>query len=136
MAHAPEAGLTTLVGFCATHIGVCGASNGDSAAVLATAAGRATVLTKRQPKNPPVGSGAAAWATFEARTSGSGLLAAMTDGVWKYAGWGAVLKALTEASGPACMERLAAAACLPGSGGLQDDFTLVLLESRKESQHG
>jgi hypothetical protein len=51
----------------------------------------------------------------------------MTDGVWKYAGWDAVLQAPTGDAGEDTLRLLRQRAALPGSGALQDDFTLVIL---------
>ena len=52
----------------------------------------------------------------------------MSDGVWKYAGWETVREVALETSGQACIDALREKALLPGSGRLQDDFTLVVLE--------
>jgi hypothetical protein len=52
----------------------------------------------------------------------------MSDGVWKYAGWGAITQAASTLRGRALLEALQARARLPGSGQFPDDFTLVLLE--------
>ena len=50
-------------------------------------AGKATVVTGCQTKDPPVGSGEAFFVPFAAELTPPWLVLAMTDGVWKYAGW-------------------------------------------------
>jgi hypothetical protein len=121
-----EAGLTTLVALAVRGDELAGASSGDSAAVLVSGGRPPVVLTARQWKDPPVGSGAAVFRAFEGRLAAPWAVLALTDGVWKYAGWEAVLSA---AQGPAeaAVAGLRGRAALPGSGRLQDDFTLVLV---------
>lgn len=124
----PDAGFTTLVGFVARDgAPVVGASCGDSAAVLLGDDAPA-VLTDHQYKNPPVGSGDARFVPFTGPAGPRSLVLAMTDGVWKYAGWEGVAAAAREARGRPLVDALAARARLPGSGRFPDDFTLVLLE--------
>jgi PPM family protein phosphatase len=122
-----EAGYTTLVGLCVVPGAVAGASCGDSAALL-VCGGRARQLTAAQAKNPPVGSGAAPFVPFEARLAGPWAVLAMSDGAWKYAGWGAITQAASTLRGQALLEALQARARLPGSGQFPDDFTLVVFE--------
>jgi hypothetical protein len=121
------AGYTTLVGLCVVPGAVAGASCGDSAALL-VCGGRARPLTAAQAKNPPVGSGAATFVPFAARLDGPWAVLAMSDGVWKYAGWEAITRAAASLRGRALLEALQARARLPGSGQFPDDFTLVLVE--------
>jgi hypothetical protein len=118
------AGYTTLVMLAVYDGELVGTSSGDSAAVLFNA-GECTVLTAEQFKNPPVGSGTAVFREFGARLLAPWALLAVTDGVWKYTGWEAVLAA---ASGPSetAVAGLRERAVLQG-GELQDDFTLVLV---------
>jgi hypothetical protein len=124
----PEAGFTTLVGFAAiTDCTAVGASCGDSAVLLAES-GRSELLTARQFKNPPVGSGDATFVSFSGWPDSQGVLLAMTDGVWKYAGWEAVKEAARMLRGQELIDAIAARARLPRSGEFQDDFTLVVLE--------
>ncbi len=126
----PEAGFTTLIGLAVTERGLVGASVGDSAAVL-WASGRVSDLTARQFKNPPVGSGGADAIPFAAGVAEPWRLLAMTDGVWKYAGWETVRAAVTQLAGADLLAALQAAARLPGSGTFPDDFTVVLLEAEE-----
>src|SRR6185369_1355332 len=79
-----EAGFTTLVGLCVGADHVAGASCGDSAAVAVCGASAPRVLTSRQWKNPPVGSGEATFVPFEMELAEPWRLLVMSDGVWKY----------------------------------------------------
>lgn len=127
----PGAGFTTLVAFCASGRRLCGAANGDSALWLADLRGPGTVLTEGQPRHPAVGSGKARFGWFSYRPVGRWTALAMTDGVWKYTGWEPVQRAATEYRGAQVIEFLRRYAGAPGSGRLQDDFTLVVLETSR-----
>ncbi len=120
-----EAGLTTLVALAVRGAALAGTSSGDSAALLLDGTGTVT-LTARQFKNPPVGSGAATFREFGARPLAPWTVLAVTDGVWKYAGWEAVERAATLPDGEV-VPTLRRGATLPSSGGLQDDFTVVVV---------
>lgn len=124
----PEAGFTTLVALCVAGGFIAGASCGDSAAVLFNADRPGVALTAGQDKNPPVGSGGAALVPFTARLVAPWTLLVMSDSVWKYAGWENVLASTPTASGEDIINRLLEHARLPGNGGLQDDFTLIVLQ--------
>ena len=126
----PDAGFTTLVGFAARGPGgpVVGASSGDSA-VLAVEPAGPTVWTEHQYKNPPVGSGEARFVPFCGSPGGPWVVLAMTDGVWKYAGWDAVTEAARGLRGQHLIDALAARTRLPGSGKFPDDFTVIEIES-------
>jgi hypothetical protein len=129
VANDPTAGFTTLVAMCVKRCLLAGASNGDSAAVMATH-GRPTVqLTSRQAKNPPIGSGESWPMAFAAEVIQPWRVLVMTDGVWKYAGWDNVFRAAEAMQGPAILDVLRAAVRLQ-SGVYQDDFTLVVLQDR------
>lgn len=123
----PMAGYTTLVGFSVWQGFVCGASNGDSAAVLLHAGNRHLNLTEHQDKNPPIGSRVASIVPFAARLTRPWTLLAMTDGVWKYVGWDEMLKVADETPGENIVPLLLERARLQLSGRLQDDFTLIVL---------
>src|SRR5204863_3743246 len=86
------AGFTTLAAFALTNKHICGASCGDSAVVLFNAGDLAQFLTSGQRKNPPIGSGGAVGVSFAANLSSPWTVLAMSDGVWKYAGWENVLR--------------------------------------------
>ncbi len=130
VAHDPAAGFTTLAAFCVTPTAICGASSGDSAVVLFTAGSRGSILTERQHKNPPVGSGDAVFVPFAASLVTPWTVLAMTDGVWKYAGWESVLEAAAFGNSRDVVSRLRERAVLSRSGKLQDDFTLVVLRGQ------
>jgi PPM family protein phosphatase len=123
-----KAGLTTLVGFEVRGDRVSGASCGDSAVFLFDANGKASQPTARQTKNPPVGSGEAFFVPFTAELTAPWVMIAMTDGVWKYAGWQRIKEAAFRLRGPRLIDELQALARLPGSGQFQDDFTLILIQ--------
>jgi hypothetical protein len=123
----PNAGFTTVVAFCVTHRFVCGASSGDSAAVLLSVDKPGEVLTAQQYKNPPVGSRAATFVPFGAKLVCPWTMLAMSDGVWKYTGWENILKITPEKPGEEIVECLRERARLRVSGSFQDDFTLIVL---------
>jgi serine/threonine protein phosphatase PrpC len=129
----PETGFTTLIGFAVAGGQVAGASCGDSALWLMGADRRASDLTMRQVKDPPVGSGEASPTPFAARLPAAWIVLAMTDGVWKYVGREVIWDLLRTHRGPALLEALLARARLPRTGGLQDDFTAVVLEATTPS---
>jgi hypothetical protein len=123
------AGLTTLVAYCITPVRVCGASNGDSAAIVVRPNGSGSVLTAAQVKNPPMGSGDAAIVPFAAALEPPWAVVTMSDGVWKYAGLETVLRTAASHRGQALIDSLRGGATLRISGGLQDDFTIVAVWS-------
>jgi PPM family protein phosphatase len=123
----PHAGFTTLVTFCVARGELAGASCGDSALVVAEPEQEPLALTARQSKDPPVGSGAAVFVPFAIRLHAPWTVLAMTDGVWKYAGWDTVLQAAAGATGEEIIRSLRQRVALPGTGALQGDFTLVVL---------
>jgi hypothetical protein len=125
----PTAGFTTVVAFCVTKTSLCGASNGDSAAVLLTDR-PGQILTARQFKNPPVGSRDATFIPFAADLAPPWAVLAMSDGVWKYAGWESILPISPAMPGEEMLASLRSRTSLRGRGGLQDDFTLVALLAR------
>jgi serine/threonine protein phosphatase PrpC len=131
----PEAGFTTLIGFCIRGGRIVGASSGDSAVVLLNRLG-ATVLTDRQVKNPPVGFGEAVFTEFTAELGEEWQVLAMTDGVWKYVGWNRIIAVAQSHAGQAVLEGLRELARLPGSGGLRDDFTAILVSPDAEPGQG
>jgi hypothetical protein len=123
----PVAGFTTLIGFCIALEQVCGGSCGDSAVVLVDPDSRGYPLTASQYKNPPVGSGGANIVPFGSVLERPWVVLAMTDGVWKYAGWDRTHQIASEERDEAVITRLLDCVRLPRSGGLQDDFTLLAL---------
>src|SRR5262249_56378426 len=85
--------------------------------------------TKRQFKTPPVGSGEADFIPFEVRLARPWRVLAMSDGVWKYAGWQRVRELAARLGGEELIAALQAAARLRLSGEFPDDFTVVLVEA-------
>lgn len=127
----PASGFTTLVGLCVSRSRVIGASSGDSAVMLVDGQ-KAVELTSGQFKNPPVGSGGAVAVPFTAPLGERWQILAMSDGVWKYVGWNRVIEAARQERGDSLIAELQRRARLPGSGGFQDDFTVVVLENVEE----
>lgn len=124
-----DAGFTTLVALHFTESRVEGASCGDSAAVVVCGDAAPKVLTSRQFKNPPVGSGEATFVPFAMELTSPWRVLLMSDGVWKYASWDRVWEFMSRLSGEELLEALKDAARLKATGEFQDDFTAVLLES-------
>lgn len=128
VADADEAGYTTLIAFCLTETMLCGASSGDSAVAVLNAGQPPCILTKHQMKNPPVGSSGAVFVPFSMHLVPPWTVLAMTDGVWKYAGWDSIFAIAAEGNGEAILHKLREKAALPRTGALQDDFTLVVFQ--------
>jgi PPM family protein phosphatase len=124
-----EAGFTTLIAFSIQKDLICGASNGDSGAYAVSAGEPGAILTERQHKNPPIGCGAARPVGFMAPLKRPWTVLALSDGVWKYAGWDRVADAASRLPGKELIDLLRRHAGLPKSGRLQDDFTLVALHA-------
>jgi PPM family protein phosphatase len=123
-----EAGYTTLIGFCLTETKLCGGSSGDSAVIVLNAGQPPRILTQHQMKNPPVGSRGAIFVPFSMRLVHPWTVLAMTDGVWKYAGYDNIFAAASEGVGESIIHKLREKCGLPRTGGLQDDFTLVIFQ--------
>jgi len=120
-----DAGFTTLVAFCLVPDFICGGSCGDSAAALISGSEK-IILTQRQSKNPPVGSGGASFTWFARKLGGTWTVLAMSDGVWKYASMQGVMNSAAEKYGDEIIQDLLNRCRLPGSRALQDDFTLAI----------
>ena len=125
----PAAGATTLVALCITARVVCGASSGDSAAVLLNVYDQYHELTSGQTKNPPVGSGQAQFTPFCEQLIDPWRILLMSDGLWKYVGWRSVTTMIKRHHGAALIDALAAAARSADSGVYRDDTTIILIES-------
>ncbi len=124
-----EAGFTTLIGLHVAANRVSGASVGDSAAVAVCGDRAPKVLTARQFKNPPVGSGEADFVPFELELQPPWRVLVLSDGVWKYASWDRVWDCAARLAGEELIVELQRAARLKTTGEFQDDFTIVVLES-------
>jgi hypothetical protein len=127
----PIAGYTTLIGFLITLEFVVGASCGDSAVMMLEHETEtpARDLTGGQRKDRPVGSGGAMFVPFSAGLAGPWSVVAMSDGVWKYAGWEHLVQALRKSRSVAVVEALEQRVRSPRTDALPDDFTLVLFEN-------
>ena len=123
------AGFTTLIGLCVRDDRIVGASNGDSAVAIFDATRDGWELTTNQFKNPPVGSGDAPFVTFATNLERPWMVLAMSDGVWKYSRWEKIKQAGKILRGQAILDDLLQSARLMKTGQLQDDFTLVVLQS-------
>jgi hypothetical protein len=128
VADAQDAGFTTLIGFCLTETLLCGGSSGDSAILVRNGSQQPCILSRQQWKNPPIGSRGAVFVPFSARLLPPWTVLAMTDGVWKYAGWDSIFAAVSAGDGEAIIHELRDKAALQRTGGLQDDFTLVVFQ--------
>lgn len=128
VAQESDAGYATFIGLAVSPAFVAGASCGDSAAALLLG-DEFFRLTERQHKNPPIGSSAARLTPFSARLDGSWKVVMMSDGVWKYAGWEAVIERCRAENGQALISSLREFAGSKTGGGLPDDFSIVLVES-------
>lgn len=128
-----DAGFTTLVGLGISGSEVCGASSGDSAAVLLNVYDRLHVLTDAQQKNPPIGSGKAIITPFAQGLIDPWQVVLCTDGLWKYVGWGEVTTLIKRHSGQALVDAAAAAAKAAGKGILRDDTSVIVVNDGAES---
>lgn len=127
VAAATEAGYTTLTALCIVDNRVCGASCGDSAVLLINGQEH-SVLTDRQRKNPPVGSGAAAPVPFSAKIDQGFRLLAVSDGVWKYVAWEAIISHCAKQKGQSLISAIRQMALEQNGGKLPDDFSIALIQ--------
>ena len=120
-----DAGFTTLIGLCVSGDKICGASCGDSTALLVDNSGY-TVLTEKQRKNPPIGSSASFPVAFAADFKGSTLLI-MSDGVWRYVGNDAIAELCRVKQGQELILSLRQLQSGQNGGRLLDDFSIILV---------
>jgi hypothetical protein len=120
----PQAGFTTLVICVVRDRLVCGASCGDSAAVVVQG-DDSVVLTAEQRSHPAVGSRAARGVSFYLELDPPWHLCAVSDGVWKYTGWDRLIALMRRHRGRDLTNALRAAAIKPGNLGLPDDFSIA-----------
>lgn len=124
----PTAGYCAFVALAVSETQVVGASCGDCAALAYSAGRKPAVLTDRQSKNPPVGSGMARFTPFALSLTPPWTVLLCSDGVWKYGGWDALMALDPLQPGEEIIASLRQRATLPRTGELQDDFTLVVLQ--------
>lgn len=121
-----DAGFTTLIGLGILSSFVAGVSVGDSA-VLLMLGEKSFILSERQQKNPPAGSGAAMMTPFAAQLTSPWKLLVMSDGVWKYIGWDKLVKLAETISGEELIKKIREGA-VANTQRLMDDFTIILIE--------
>lgn len=125
----PDAGFTTLIGFCVIENTLFGASSGDSAILHVSGNGKTFELTANQRKNPPVGSSAADVIAFSNQLTEPWQVLAMSDGVWKYVGWDRIKELVKDHRGQELIDALQSLARLPGNKKFQDDFTVIAVNN-------
>ncbi|MBC7931361.1 MAG: hypothetical protein H7Z38_12435 [Rubrivivax sp.] len=123
-----DAGYATFIGLALIPSFVIGISCGDSAVALLLG-DRFVQLTEHQHKNPPIGSGAACLTPFSARLNDSWKVLVMSDGIWKFAGWEAIVERCRALSEQALISSLREVAVSNTGGRLLDDFSVILIES-------
>lgn len=123
----PQAGLTTLVCLSISTDQVCGVSSGDSAALLLMN-GKSMILTEKQAKNPPVGSGAAIFRCFSSPLVVPWKLMVMSDGVWKYLGWERLIALSQQSNRNDLISNLTDTVRSLHQGHFPDDFTVAVLQ--------
>lgn len=128
-----EAGFCTLVCLCITETHLCGASCGDSGALLLDG-GREVWLTENQCKNPPVGSSAARPVAFSAELGPSWKLLVVSDGIWNSLGWDGVAQIAKQTQGEELIAALRRAVLSTNGGKLPDDFAVVVVQSENISR--
>lgn len=126
-AHA-EAGFSTLIALCVAGSEVRGASCGDSMA-LHISANNFEVLSERQRKNPPLGSGAALATPFDAILRDHDKLLLVSDGVWRFVGPDAMADCARQHSGRELISALRELQAATHNGKLGDDFSVILVEN-------
>ncbi len=120
-----NAGFTTLVAVCVFNNRVCGASCGDSTALVVERSNYA-VLTEKQRKNPPIGSKAAIPVGFEDKLKNSQLIL-MSDGVWRFVSYEKIAEMSRSYQGQKLIAALKALQMEQNNGKLHDDFSIILL---------
>lgn len=124
----PNAGYSTLVALCVADSRVCGASCGDSAALVVFKSNM-EILTENQRKNPPIGSGAAFPVAFSTALKPGDKLLIVSDGVWKYVGWDAVVETSRARENETLIEALRQLSLEQSNGKLPDDFSVALVQN-------
>lgn len=122
------AGFTTLIGVAVFPAFLAGASCGDSAVALLLG-NEFVLLTDKQHKNPPIGSGGAGLTPFSARLVPPWKLLVVSDGVWKYIGWERLERLIRTEDGSQLIQALRNAAVESKAGRLADDFSVILVQS-------
>ena len=121
-------GFTTLAVLVLDRNMASGASSGDSKVYARDSAGQITEVSSMQRKNPPVGSGAAIFEQFVAHAVGGSRVLMVTDGVWKYAGYDSIQRAMAAPELNSVPELLRRDTLARGGSLLPDDFSLIAIQ--------
>ncbi|MFO1483282.1 MAG: protein phosphatase 2C domain-containing protein [Verrucomicrobiaceae bacterium] len=121
-------GFTTLAVLVLDRDMAAGASAGDSKVYARDSAGQVIEVSSKQRKNPPVGSGDAIFEPFMAHAVGGSRVLMMTDGVWKYAGYESIQRALVAPDLNSVPELLRRDTLARGGSLLPDDFSLIAIQ--------
>jgi serine/threonine protein phosphatase PrpC len=125
---APDAGYTSLIALGCSNNEIAGVCCGDSAAYVVSN-GHMHVLTERQLKNPPIGSGVAAITSFNRSVLSPWYVVLVSDGAWKYIGWDAMGQ-ISKASEPGKLtENLLNAMRAKWQRGFPDDFSVLVVSN-------
>ena len=120
-----NAGFTALIGLFVTPSQICGASCGDSAALLIDE--KMSELSENQRKNPPVGSGNATPVSFLSPRAPDSQVLLMSDGVWKFIGFEAISAAARAQRGANLVAELRQLQLDGNNGKLPDDFSIIIV---------
>lgn len=121
-------GFTTLVAFAISHDTAVGASVGDSKAYFKRPTDQEmTEWSVGQRKNPPVGSGSVDAVPFMVGGQDAGRLLVVSDGVWKFCGYEALLSSFAQ-SQETLTEHLRGALLQRAGSSLPDDFSLIAVD--------
>jgi serine/threonine protein phosphatase PrpC len=123
----PEAGFATFIGIAVTDEKVCGVSCGDSLGLLVNAQ-QCEVLTERQRKNPPLGTGAAFPMAFSTARNDVSKVLLMSDGVWRYIVSEAIANIVRQNGASQIIAQLREIQLEIGGNALSDDFSLLIVE--------
>ena len=84
-------------------------------------------LSENQRKNPPLGSGRASAVAFEAERAPASQLLILSDGVWKFTGFEAIVAAARQMRGLDLVFELRGAQLDGNNGKLPDDFSIIVV---------
>lgn len=121
-------GFTTLAVLVLDRDSASGASSGDSKIFTRDQLGNVAEITASQRKNPPVGSGDAVFEPFMAHAIGGSRVLMVTDGVWKYAGFENIRRALESPEVEQVPELLRRETLARSGSSLPDDFSIIAIQ--------
>lgn len=123
----PDAGFTTFVGAAVSDKLIVGVSSGDSQALLIHRDQSSSMLTAKQKKNPPVGSGMCHPISFSMPFPADSQLVLMSDGVYKFVDSDFLRLTIRVFDPNDAIQKLRERA-IGKSGTLYDDFSLILID--------